>query len=131
MLGIRAIAHRLSSTKHSLVPPLFFALCLLHGYRFSPHYLVTLSLSLATSFNRGYTYSPSSCCLTNLATAPPSYGFSFAYSRAYLVLHSYWSHCFRQEPRLRHLSLSSHPLASSISSCHCLSSLSSSSTSTS
>ena len=53
--------------KHSPVPPRFFAISFT-VYRFSSRYLVTLSLSLSASFNRAYTFGPSSCCPTNHVT---------------------------------------------------------------
>jgi hypothetical protein len=88
-------------------------LCLIHGYRFSPRYVVTMSLSLSASFNRAYTFGPSSCCPTNLVTPLLSYGFSLAYPRAYQVLHSRRPVSFVKNPRyhLLHLSHSSYPLA--------------------
>jgi hypothetical protein len=88
-------------------------LCLIHSYRFSPRYLVTLLLSLSALFNRAYTFGPSSCCPTNLVTPPLSYGFSLAYPRVYQVLHSRRPVSFVKNPRCHvlYLSHSSYPLA--------------------
>jgi len=85
--------------KHSLVPPQFFAPSLIHGYRFSPRYVVTL-LSLPASFNRAYTYTfgPSSCCSTNLTTPPLSSQSSKLSSRSYPVA----VHHRRRPLHLRH-----------------------------
>ena len=65
------------------------AQCLIHGYRSSPRYVVTLLLSLSASFNRAYTFGLSSCCSTD---------------RVALLLSL-------QSLRRCHLSLSSYPLA--------------------
>jgi hypothetical protein len=88
-------------------------LCLIYGYRFSPRYVVTLSLSLSASFNRAYTFGPSSRCPMNLVTPLLFYGFSLAYPRAYQVLHSRRPVSFVKNPRchLLHLSHSSYLLA--------------------
>jgi hypothetical protein len=47
-----------SAVPHSLVPPQFFVTSLIHGYCFTPRYVVTLSLSLSSSFNRAYAFGP-------------------------------------------------------------------------
>ena len=56
ILGIHATAHRLFSASILIVPPAVLR-SLIHGYRLSPRYLVTLSpLSLSASFNRAHTF---------------------------------------------------------------------------
>ena len=56
ILGIHATVHRLFSASILIVPPAVLR-SLIHGYRLSPHYLVTLSpLSLSASFNRAHTF---------------------------------------------------------------------------
>jgi hypothetical protein len=89
--------HPRSRSSHSCI-------CVIHGYRFSPRYLVTLSLSLSASFHRAYACGPSSCCLTDLVT-PRCRCSPFVASI--------------KNPHRCHLSLLSYPLASSISSCRC------------
>jgi hypothetical protein len=90
--------------KHSLVPPQFFATSLIHGYHFTPRYVVTLSLSLSASFNQAHTFGPSSCCPTNPATPPPSFQSPKLSSCSYSVA----VHLLRRRPLyLRHES--QHP----------------------
>jgi len=101
ILGIHATAHRLFSTSILIVPPAVLR-SLIHGHHFSPCYLMALSLSLSTLFNRAYTYSPSSCCLTYLDTPPLSCTKSSIHV-GHVTL--------AKNPLCCHLSLSSYPLA--------------------
>jgi hypothetical protein len=116
--------------------------CLIHGYRFSIRYLVTLPLSLSTSFNREYTFwsfillsyrshHSIAVALQSLRRCrqPQVYVASIHVSTKSLIHVDPIASV--KNPHHCHLSLSSYPLASLISSCRCLSSSLSLSASTS